>query len=61
MDANISVQGTMLAITPGDILLLAAAERELFVEMLRKIADARGEDDDEVPQLPGGSGADSAT
>lgn len=61
VDANINVQGTMLAITPGDILLLAAAERELFVEMLRKIADARGEDDDEIPQLPGGSGADSAT
>jgi len=59
VDTNVTVQGTMLAITPEDILLLAQSEQEIFMNMLRKIADGREEEGpDEVPRLPEGSGHD---
>jgi hypothetical protein len=39
----VTVQASVLAITPDDILLLEPSEQDAFVAMLDKIADARGE------------------
>lgn len=48
----------MLTITPEDILLLARAEREAFVNSLQKIADGREEDEPhELPGVPADRGA----
>ena len=55
VEQTVTVQGVMLSISPQDVLLLARTEQEVFVEMLRKIADARGEESDEVPELPAGN------
>ena len=40
MGAQVTVQASVLAITPDDILLLEPSEQDAFVAMLDKIADA---------------------
>lgn len=55
IEQNVTVQASVLNIMPQDILLLASAEQELFLDLLRKIADARGDDADAVPELSAGS------
>jgi hypothetical protein len=64
VDQNVQVQATVFAITPQDVLLLAEDERDLLVNLLDKIANIRGEqeedNEDEAPRLPAPSG-DSST
>ncbi len=60
IDQNVTVQGTILNISPIDILLLARPEQELLMNLLGKIADAREEESDEVPKLPTGRGDNTA-
>ncbi len=62
VDQNVTVQGAVLSITPHDILLLAREEQEMFVDLLNKIADARGEEViDAVPVLLGESETGTAS
>lgn len=60
VDQHVTLQGAVLAVRPEDILHLSPAEQDAFVAMLGKIADARGEDDDDVPRLLAGSDAGKA-
>jgi hypothetical protein len=61
IEQSVTVQASVLNIMPQDILLLARMEQELFVDLLRKIAEARGEvNSEQLPELPAGS-ADSTT
>ena len=59
LEQNVTVQASVLNIMPQDILLLGRVEQELFVDLLCKIAEARGEVTDAIPELPAGS-TDSA-
>jgi hypothetical protein len=59
IEQNVTVRASVLNIMPQDILRLAREEQEMFVELLRKIADARGEEADGVPELSAG-GTDGA-
>lgn len=65
VDANVTVEASVLAIAPGDILYLAPSEQELLKDLLCKIADARGEqeehDDANVPRLPAPGGVGPVT
>jgi hypothetical protein len=56
IEQSVTVQASVLNIMPQDILLLTRMEQELFVDLLRKIAEARGEvDSEQLPELPAGS------
>jgi hypothetical protein len=61
IEQSVTVQASVLNIMPQDILLLARVEQELFVDLLRKIAEARGEDANGVPELPAGSADSTAS
>jgi hypothetical protein len=56
VDANVTVEASVLAIAPGDILYLSTRDQEMLKDLLGKIADARGEqegqNDTDVPRLP---------
>ena len=61
IEQSVTVQASVLNIMPQDILRLAREEQEMFVELLRKIADARGEVADGVPELSAGSADNAAS
>ena len=53
VDQSVTVQGVILSIAPMDVMLLSAADRHVFLDLLEKISVAKGETD-EVSRLPAG-------
>jgi hypothetical protein len=56
IDQKVEVTGKILNIRPEDILLLAQPKQVVLIDLLREIADARGEGSNELSTLPGGGG-----